>query len=174
MATSATVQRHRRICDVHLVLIRDGHVLLSLRQGGYAAGQWQVPSGHLDAGEPTDDGTAREGFEEIGITVNASDLELAHFIDHRAPGEEPRLGVFYRALAWDGEPLQRRARQMRRHRLVPPRRRHPAPHRALPRRRPHPHRTGKRALPLRVGTRHHPAHAGVNRRRPDRCPCYEL
>lgn len=104
MATLATVQRHRRICDVHLVLIRDGHVLLSLREGGYAAGQWQVPSGHLDEGEPTDDGTVREGFEEIGVTVDVSDLELAHFIDHRAPGEEPRLGVFYRALAWDGEP----------------------------------------------------------------------
>ncbi|MFI1172909.1 NUDIX hydrolase [Streptomyces melanogenes] len=104
MTTPATVQRHRRICDVHLVLIRDGHVLLSLRKGGYASGQWQVPSGHLDEGEPTDDGTAREGFEEIGVTVHTRDLELAHFIDHRAPGEEPRLGVFYRALTWDGEP----------------------------------------------------------------------
>ncbi|WP_199820396.1 GNAT family N-acetyltransferase [Streptomyces rimosus] len=58
--TSAhTFQRHRRIIDVHLLLIRDHQVLLSLRQGGYASGQWQVPSGHLEAGEPTDHGTVR-------------------------------------------------------------------------------------------------------------------
>ncbi|MEU2872419.1 NUDIX domain-containing protein [Streptomyces olivoreticuli] len=99
-----TAQRHRRICDVHLLLIRDDKVLLSLRQGGYASGLWQVPSGHLEALEPTDDGAAREGFEEIGVRVPPGRLEFAHFIDHRAPGEDPRLGVFYRALSWEGEP----------------------------------------------------------------------
>ncbi|MGW6454660.1 NUDIX hydrolase [Streptomyces sp. NPDC055078] len=102
--STARRERHRRICDVHLVLIRDAHVLLTLRKGGYAAGQWQVPSGHLEAGEPTDAGTAREGWEEIGVRVAAGELEFAHFIDHRAPGEAPRLGVFYRAHAWEGEP----------------------------------------------------------------------
>lgn len=99
-----TAQRHRRICDVHLLLIRDDKVLLSLRQGGYASGLWQVPSGHLEALESTDDGTAREGLEEIGVRVPSDQLEFAHFIDHCAPGEEPRLGVFYRALSWEGEP----------------------------------------------------------------------
>ncbi|MGK5533563.1 NUDIX hydrolase [Streptomyces sp. URMC 129] len=103
MATP-TVQRHRRICDVHLLLVRDGRVLLSLRKGGYASGLWQVPSGHLEAGESTDVGTVREGLEEIGVRVAPGHLEFAHFIDHRAPGEEPRLGVFYRATTWEGEP----------------------------------------------------------------------
>ncbi|MGW7553827.1 GNAT family N-acetyltransferase [Streptomyces rimosus] len=99
-----TVQRHRRIIDVHLLLIRDGQVLLSLRQGGYASGQWQVPSGHLEADEPTDHGTVRGGWEEIGVRVDPGHLELAHVIDHRAPGEDPRFGIFYRAHSWDGEP----------------------------------------------------------------------
>lgn len=102
-----TAERHRRICDVHLVLVRDNHVLMSLRQGGYAAGQWQIPSGHLEAGEHTADGAAREGAEEIGVRVEASDLQLVHFIDHRAPGEHPRLGVFYLAHTWAGEPHNR-------------------------------------------------------------------
>ncbi|WP_188277448.1 NUDIX domain-containing protein [Streptomyces sp. CBMA152] len=96
--------RHRRICDVHLVLIRDDHVLLTLRKGGYAAGLWQVPSGHLEHDEPTDTGSVREGWEEIGVRVDDNQLDFAHFIDHRAPGEEPRLGVFYRARTWQGEP----------------------------------------------------------------------
>lgn len=99
-----TAQRHRRICDVHILLLRDDQVLLSLRKGGYAAGLWQVPSGHLEAAEPTDDGAAREGLEEIGVRVPPGELEFVHFIDHRAPGEEPRLGVFYRARSWEGEP----------------------------------------------------------------------
>ncbi|MET9291002.1 NUDIX domain-containing protein [Streptomyces sp. NPDC003077] len=104
MTTSPTVQRHHRIIDVHLLLIRDDQVLLSLRQGGYASGQWQVPSGHLEGDEPTDHGTIREGWEEIGVRVDPADLELAHVIDHRAPGEDPRFGVFYRARAWTGTP----------------------------------------------------------------------
>ncbi|MEU1076067.1 MULTISPECIES: NUDIX domain-containing protein [unclassified Streptomyces] len=96
--------RHRRICDVHLVLIRDSHVLLTRRKGGYAAGLWQVPSGHLEPDEPTDTGSVREGWEEVGVRVDEHQLDFAHFIDHRAPGEEPRLGVFYRARTWHGEP----------------------------------------------------------------------
>ncbi|MFI2242285.1 NUDIX hydrolase [Streptomyces chrestomyceticus] len=104
MTAPRDVQRHRRIIDVHLLLIRDSRVLLSLRQGGYASGQWQVPSGHLEAGEPTDHGTVREGWEEIGVRVDPDHLELAHVIDHRAPGEDPRFGIFYRALSWEGEP----------------------------------------------------------------------
>lgn len=99
-----TTARHRRICDVHLLLVRDRQVFLTLRQGGYASGLWQVPSGHLEADEPTNEGAAREGLEEIGVRVRPEHLELVHFIDHRAPGEEPRLGVFYRATSWEGEP----------------------------------------------------------------------
>ncbi|MEU5417850.1 NUDIX domain-containing protein [Streptomyces sp. NPDC020667] len=64
-----TAQRHRRNCDVHILLIRDDQVLLSLRKGGYAAGLWQVLSGHLEEIEPTDDGADREGLEEIGIRL---------------------------------------------------------------------------------------------------------
>jgi 8-oxo-dGTP diphosphatase len=99
-----TTERHRRICDVHIVLVRDGRVLMSLRRGGYASGLWQVPSGHLEEEETTAEGAAREAGEEIGVRIEPGGLELAHFIDHRAPGEAPRLGVFYRARSWAGEP----------------------------------------------------------------------
>lgn len=98
-------ERHRRIVDVHLLLIRDDHVLMSLRQGtGYADGLWQIPSGHLEADEHTAAGAAREAAEEIGILVDPLKLELVHFLDHRAPGEQPRLGFFYQAHTWNGEP----------------------------------------------------------------------
>ncbi|MGW7517801.1 NUDIX hydrolase [Streptomyces sp. NPDC054796] len=104
MSTAVHRQRHHRICDVHLLLIRDDHVLLSRRRGGYAAGLWHVPSGHLEPGEHTAAGAAREGEEELGIQAESGELELVHFIDHRAPGEDPRLGFFYRARSWSGEP----------------------------------------------------------------------
>ncbi|WP_185447298.1 hypothetical protein [Kribbella qitaiheensis] len=43
--------RFRTIIDVHLLLVRDGQILLAQRQGtGYADGQWHMPSVHLASG----------------------------------------------------------------------------------------------------------------------------
>jgi 8-oxo-dGTP diphosphatase len=105
-ARPATV-RHQRIVDVHVLLIDNGRVLLTLRQGtGYADGQWQVPSGHLEDQEHTAEGAAREAAEEIGIILDPARLTLAHFIDHRAPDDAaPRLGVFYTTDRWTGTPV---------------------------------------------------------------------
>lgn len=99
--------RHQRIIDVHLLLIDQGRVLLTLRQGtGYADGQWQVPSGHLEAQEHTAAGAAREAAEEIGIILDPARLTLAHLIDHRASRDaDPRLGVFYTIDHWTGTPV---------------------------------------------------------------------
>ncbi|WP_324607930.1 hypothetical protein [Streptomyces rimosus] len=48
-----------------------------MRQGGYASGQWQVPSGHLEADEPTDHGTVRrEHDDHLGRPRGYVDLPL--------------------------------------------------------------------------------------------------
>ncbi|HET8658174.1 MAG TPA: NUDIX domain-containing protein [Micromonosporaceae bacterium] len=106
-ATRRTSVRHRRIVDVHVLLIDQCRVLLTLRQGtGYADGQWQVPSGHLEDQEHTAECAAREAAEEIGIILDPARLTLAHLIDHRAPDDAaPRLGVFYTATHWTGTPV---------------------------------------------------------------------
>ncbi|HEX8627621.1 MAG TPA: NUDIX domain-containing protein [Catenuloplanes sp.] len=108
-ATSSlpATRRHRRIIDVHLLLLDGDRCLLSLRRNtGYADGLWHVPSGHLEADEHAAAGAAREAAEELAVTVDVADLTLAHLIDHRgAATDPPRLGIFYTATRWTGTPV---------------------------------------------------------------------
>lgn len=97
--------RFRTIIDVHLLLIRGREILLTQRRGtGYADGQWHMPSGHLEEGESATECAAREGCEETGLKIEPSSLQLVHTM-HRGHGaEEPRLGLFFTAAEWEGEP----------------------------------------------------------------------
>ncbi|GLX02526.1 NUDIX domain-containing protein [Microtetraspora sp. NBRC 16547] len=93
--------RFRAIVDVHLLLVRDGAVLLARRAGtGYGDGMWHLPSGHLEAGESVVDAAVREAAEEIGVAIRLDDLTFAHVM-HRAPD---RVGLFFTAAAWEPEP----------------------------------------------------------------------
>lgn len=59
----------RPILDVHLLLVRDGQILLTQRCGGYAANGWHAPSGKSDVQESIVDAVVREALEEIGVTA---------------------------------------------------------------------------------------------------------
>lgn len=93
--------------DTHVIL-RDGDkVLLSQRGGSYGYGRWHAPSGKLDAGEPLTVGAARELWEETGVEVRPEHLRLVHVVHHQqAPGSE-RIGLFFLATTWRGEPVNR-------------------------------------------------------------------
>nr|WP_049574286.1 NUDIX domain-containing protein [Nonomuraea sp. SBT364] len=83
------------------MLVRDGEVLLGRRSGtGYADGLWHLPSGHLEAGESVVAAAVREAREETGVVIDPADLAFAHVM-HRAPD---RVGLFYAATRWHGEP----------------------------------------------------------------------
>ncbi|MEV6526907.1 NUDIX domain-containing protein [Longispora sp. NPDC051575] len=100
-----STQRHRTIIDLHALLIRDGEILLGQRQGtGYADGQWHMPSGHLEDGESALDGLVREVKEEIGVVLQPGALRLVTTMHRGDPAEEARLGLFFEATEWDGEP----------------------------------------------------------------------
>ncbi|MFC0862434.1 NUDIX domain-containing protein [Sphaerimonospora cavernae] len=99
--------RYRTIVDAMLILVRDGEVLLAERQGtGYADGWWNVTSGHLEQGETIAQAVIREVREEIGITVAPHDLRFVHLCHFRNPEGDARLGVFFEALTWAGEPIK--------------------------------------------------------------------
>jgi mutator protein MutT len=97
--------RHRTIIDVHLLLVHEGQILLGRRQcTGYADGLWHMPSGHVEAGESARDGLLREVTEEIGIVLSRDVLTLVHTMHRAHPDEEARLGLFFEATSWNGEP----------------------------------------------------------------------
>lgn len=86
------------VIDVLLVLTRADQVLLALRHGtGAFDGQWNVPSGKLEAGEDVLTGMLRETREEIGLALPRKDLRLAAVTHRRYPGHPARLGLFFHA-----------------------------------------------------------------------------
>lgn len=104
-AAAGTGAPYRSIVDALIILIRDGHVLLAQRQGtGYADGAWNLPSGKLEDGETVSHAAIREGHEEIGIRIPEHALRFVHLIHYRNAHGDARIGVFFQALHWDGEP----------------------------------------------------------------------
>ena len=102
------VQRYRPAVDVHVILVRDGQVLLTERQGtGYADGLCHLPSGHLEADESVLDGAAREAREEVGVTIDPADLRCVTVLHHRSPEGDGRVGFFFETTHWAGEPHNR-------------------------------------------------------------------
>ncbi|GII67860.1 DNA mismatch repair protein MutT [Sphaerisporangium melleum] len=91
---------------VHLILVQDGKVLLLQRANtGFADGYWSVPGGCLDEGESLPAGAAREALEELGVVIDKDDLVFAHACHHADPDGQARLGMFFTASQWSGEPV---------------------------------------------------------------------
>lgn len=99
----------RHLIDVHLMLVRDGELLLSLRRDTDPRfdGVWHLPSGKLDAGESVLAAAVREADEEIGVLIDPSELRHVHTVHITGSGVEPRLGLFFEVLRWTGEPVNR-------------------------------------------------------------------
>jgi 8-oxo-dGTP diphosphatase len=101
---SVELVEFRTFADVFLLLVRDGAVLLALRENtGFADGQWNLPSGKVEPDEDLADAMRREAWEEVGLEL--TDLRLATVVHHREPGDEARIGFFFEAVGgWPGEP----------------------------------------------------------------------
>ncbi|MGW2873081.1 NUDIX domain-containing protein [Kitasatospora sp. NPDC001225] len=108
MSTTETSLAPLPIVDVHVVLrTPDGKILLSQRGCPYGYGQWHAPSGKLDPGEKPAHGAARELREETGIATDPARLRLAYTVLHHQDPATLRLGLFYLATEWEGEPVNR-------------------------------------------------------------------
>jgi ADP-ribose pyrophosphatase YjhB (NUDIX family) len=87
--------------DLHLVLLRDGCVLMGKRlDTAFGAGQYHVPAGHLEVEETIVDGVIREAREETGIALAAEAVDLAYVLHFR--GASDRLSLFFVADRWQG------------------------------------------------------------------------
>jgi 8-oxo-dGTP diphosphatase len=99
-------QDYRPNVGVHLILIKNEKVLLLQRANtGFADGDWSAPGGRLDDGEALPQGAAREALEELGIRIEVSDLAFVHLCHHADPDGQARIGVFFTATRWAGDPV---------------------------------------------------------------------
>jgi 8-oxo-dGTP diphosphatase len=101
-------ERYTSIIDVHLLLRRDGKILL-LRRGAntYASGQLCLPSGHVEEGENILRAVIRETEEECGLSFAPEALRLSVSIHQRNPGRShARVGFAFEPIGpWEGEPV---------------------------------------------------------------------
>lgn len=85
------------------LVVREGMLLLGRRKGSAGAGEWGLPSGHLEYGERLDDCVLRELTEETGMTA-----ERTHFVsvvnDPKQPVEKNYLNFAFLLEGVQGEP----------------------------------------------------------------------
>jgi ADP-ribose pyrophosphatase YjhB (NUDIX family) len=87
---------------VYLVLKEGDKILLSRRQNtGYEDGNWGLVSGHGETNESATQALCRETFEEIGIIIKPSDLEVIHLMHRKT--ERENIDIFMHCKTWQGE-----------------------------------------------------------------------
>jgi 8-oxo-dGTP diphosphatase len=88
--------------DVFLLLTRNDHVLLALRQGtGFADGMWNLPSGKAENAESAVAAVIREAREELGIHLAEHNISYAATVHCRNTRTDTRIGLFFQAAAKD-------------------------------------------------------------------------
>lgn len=98
-------ERNRAVPAVYIFLVNGNQILLGLRQNtGYQDGNWNVPSGHIEAGELPVQALIREAKEETGIDVKPEDLIFVHAA-YRTRHDETgdRCDFFFVAREWTGD-----------------------------------------------------------------------
>jgi 8-oxo-dGTP diphosphatase len=102
---AAETARHSRhfqlIVDVHLLLLRDGDLLLGRRANtGYGDGAYEPPSVRLAERETLVEAAVRVARAEVGIALEPARVSLAHVM-HDVSGAG-RMAFFLTAEGWDG------------------------------------------------------------------------
>jgi 8-oxo-dGTP pyrophosphatase MutT (NUDIX family) len=102
MTDRSAILRNAMPVAVHVLLIRDGQVLLLQRANtGYEDGNYSVIAGHVERGERIVDAAVREAREEAGIDIDPTQLTIAGVMHRRADDE--RIDFFVTARRWRGE-----------------------------------------------------------------------
>jgi 8-oxo-dGTP diphosphatase len=96
-------ERIKTVLAVYLLLADDDRLLFLRRQNsGWQDGRYTVPAGHVDEGESAKAAIVREAREEIGVQLEADDLQVAHVM-HRKD-QDPYVDIYFRCRNWTGTP----------------------------------------------------------------------
>jgi ADP-ribose pyrophosphatase YjhB (NUDIX family) len=89
---------------VHIFFLRDSDAeILLLRRfnTGYEDGKYSVVAGHVDAGETVTQAAMREAGEEVGVILDAKDIQIVHVMNRKS--EDERIDFFMVVRQWTGE-----------------------------------------------------------------------
>jgi len=85
--TKPTFKKDHIVTSVVAVILNDdGEVLLTKRSVPPFQGEWVMPGGKIDLGEPIIAALQREVMEEVGLRVEVEDL--LDVFEHVTPGED--------------------------------------------------------------------------------------
>jgi len=101
--------RFQVVPAAYVVLRRGDEVLLQLRQGtGYRDGFWAcAAAGHVEEGESVLAAATREALEELGVRIDAGDLEPLTAMHRTYANGRPvdeRVDFFFTCSRWQGDP----------------------------------------------------------------------
>jgi 8-oxo-dGTP diphosphatase len=100
------IERFKMKAAVYVLMRRGEEILLLQRKNtGYQDGNYGFPAGHMDGDELATHAAAREAKEEVGVTINPSDLRLVHTTHRLDTGiSSERVELFFESESWKGEP----------------------------------------------------------------------
>ena len=90
-------ERNKAVPAVYLIVYDRDKILLGKRQNtGYKDGCYNLPSGHIEAGELPTEAMIREAKEEIDLNLSVENLKLAH-VSYRPKHDETgdRVDFFF-------------------------------------------------------------------------------
>ncbi len=93
------------------VILRDGHILLALRNSKqHQGGKWEFPGGKVEPGETVQQALARELHEEVAINITASSALMQ--LEYSYPEKTVLLDI-YLVSGFNGEPHGREGQPLR-------------------------------------------------------------
>ena len=97
--------RFRLVPEVHLLLLDQDSKILLLRRCNtdYENGNYSLVAGHVEADEEVTAAAIREAEEEVGIEVQAADLEVVGAMHRRAEDGYVSVAFFFAARTWEGQ-----------------------------------------------------------------------
>ena len=96
------MERFKLVTSVHLILIKEGKVLLLRRyHNGYEDGNYSVVAGHVDGDESVIKAMQREAMEEAGIKIQETDLKIVHVM-HRKSEDRENIDYFFECKNYEG------------------------------------------------------------------------
>jgi 8-oxo-dGTP diphosphatase len=86
-----------------VILRRNNKIAFVLRENtNWMNGYYGLPSGKVENNESFSAAAIREGLEEVGVTINPSDLTYIHTM-HRHGQDMDWVDVYFEATQWQGE-----------------------------------------------------------------------